>query len=83
MVFTCVTDTGRLKYGYIALVNNSLDYVLFSLHFNHVKTTVTVQIFKLELIIVTGIDNKTYVFVYLVIIELPLCAWIVSTPTLL
>ena len=56
MVFTCVTDTGRLLW----IVNNSVDH-LHSFHsINQIKTIVTEQIFKLELVNVTGIDNQIY-----------------------
>ena len=55
VVFTCVTDTGRLVW----IVNNSVDHVSFH-SISQVKMIVTKQIFKLLLVNVTGIDNKTY-----------------------
>ena len=56
VVFTCVTDTGRLVW----VVNNSVDHVHSFHSINQIKTIETVQIFNLELVNVTGIDNKTY-----------------------
>ena len=56
VVFTCVSDTGRLVW----VVNNSVDHVQSFHSINQIKTIETVQIFKLELVNVTGIDNKTY-----------------------
>ena len=56
VVFTCVTDTGKL----IWLVNNSVD-LMHSFHsINQIKMNVTEQIFKLELVNVTGIDSEKY-----------------------
>ena len=56
VVFTCVTDTGKLLW----IVNNSVD-LRHSFHsINQIKMIVTKQFFKLELVNVTGIDNKTY-----------------------
>ena len=56
VVFTCVTDTGRLLW----VVNNSVN-LMHSFHsVNQIKMLVTEQFFKLELVNVTGIDQKTY-----------------------
>ena len=81
VVFTCVTDTGRV----IWIVNNNVDLV--SLHsINQIKMIVTKQIFKLLLVNVTGIDNKIYLstaMCYLIIMEQSLLVWMVmSRPTL-
>ena len=56
VVFTCVSDTGRLVW----VVNNSVDHVHSFHSINQIKMPVTEQFFKLELVNVTGIHNKTY-----------------------
>ena len=56
VVFTCVTDTGRLLWVF----NNSVN-LMHSFHStNQIKMIVTEQFFKLELVNVTGKDNKIY-----------------------
>ena len=55
VVFTCVTDTGKLLWTV-----NSVDAVSSFHSINQIKMPVTEQIFDLELVNVTGIDNKTY-----------------------
>ena len=55
VVFTCVTDTGRL----IWTVNKSVNLVSFH-STKHIKTIVTEQIFKLELVNVSGTNNQMY-----------------------
>ena len=56
VVFTCVTDTGRLLWT----VNNSVDQVHSFHSISQIKMIVTKQIFELELVNVTGIGNKMY-----------------------
>ena len=55
VVFTCVTDTVRL----IWTVNKSVNLVSFH-STKHIKTIVTEQIFKLELVNVSGTNNQMY-----------------------
>ena len=56
MVFTCVTDTGKLVWR----VNNSADHVHSFHSINQINMLETEQIFELELVNVTGISNKIY-----------------------
>ena len=56
MVFTCVTDTGRLLWT----VNNNVDQVHSFHSITQIKMIVTKQIFELELFNVTGIENEMY-----------------------
>ena len=55
MVFTCVTDTGRLIWAV-----SSMNQVHSFHSINQIETILTMQIFKLELVNVTGINNKMY-----------------------
>ena len=56
MVFTCVTDTGRL----IWTVNNDSHVQSFHM-ISQIKMIVKKQIFELELVNVTGVENETYI----------------------
>ena len=73
LVFTCVTDTGRL----IWTVNKSVDLVSFH-SINQIKTIVTEQIFKLELVNVSGCLQLLHTMCYLIITEQTLLAWMVT-----
>ena len=55
VVFTCVTDTGRLIWAV-----SSMNQVHSFHSINQIETILTMQIFKLELVNVTGINNKMY-----------------------
>ena len=55
VVFTCVTDTGRLIWAV-----SSMNQVHSFHSINQIETILTMQIFKLELANVSGIDNKIY-----------------------